>query len=176
MPTNKKTKIVATLGPATSTKSVLKDMIEAGVDVFRINFSHADYKDVAERIQMIRDLNDELGTYTSILADLQGPKIRVGEISGGTLELIPNDILTFVNTPCIGDRQKIYLSYQNFANDVNVGEKVLVDDGKLEFEVVETNKKDTVKLKCLFGGVLSSNKGVNLPNTKISLPSMTPKD
>ena len=82
MPINKKTKIVATLGPATSTKSVLKDMIEAGVDVFRINFSHADYKDVAERIQMIRDLNEELGTYTSILADLQGPKLRVGVMAG----------------------------------------------------------------------------------------------
>ena len=107
---------------------------------------------------------------------MQGPKLRVGKIENNKLPIKEGQILTFVNEECIGNAEKIYMSYQKFAQDVQVGEKVLVDDGKLEFEVVETNGTDTVKLKVLFGGVLSSNKGVNLPNTKISLPSMTEKD
>jgi len=110
------------------------------------------------------------------LADLQGPKLRVGEMENNGLPISEGDILTFTNEKCVGTKEKIYMSYDRFARDVEAGERVLVDDGKLVLEVVETNKIDTVKLKVVFGGVLSSNKGVNLPNTKISLPSLTPKD
>lgn len=176
MPINKKTKIVATLGPATSTKSVLKDMIEAGVDVFRINFSHADYKDVAERIQMIRDLNEELGTYTSILADLQGPKLRVG-VMAGEVVVAPGDEIIFVTgKPFEGNAEKVYMNYTNFPKDVKAGERILLDDGKLMFEVISTNSKDEVRAKVIQGGPLKSKKGVNLPNTNISLPALTAKD
>jgi len=176
MSTNKKTKIVATLGPATSTKSVLKDMIEAGVDVFRINFSHADYNDVAERIKMIRELNDELGTNTSILADLQGPKLRVG-VMASEVVVAPGDEITFVTgKPFEGNAEKVYMNYANFPKDVKAGERILLDDGKLMFQVISTNSKDEVRAKVIQGGPLKSKKGVNLPNTNISLPALTEKD
>ena len=172
----KKTKIVATLGPATSTKSVLKDMIVAGVDVFRINFSHADYKDVAERIKMIRELNEDLGTYTSILADLQGPKLRVG-VMAGEVVVAPGDEITFVTgKPFEGNADKVYMNYTNFPKDVKAGERILLDDGKLMFQVIATNSKDEVRAKVIQGGPLKSKKGVNLPNTNISLPALTEKD
>ena len=176
MPTKKKTKIVATLGPATSKKSVLKEMMEAGVDVFRINFSHADYEDVKERISMIRELNEELGTYTSILADLQGPKLRVG-VMAGEVVVAPGDEITFVTgEPFEGTAEKVYMNYTNFPKDVNPGERILLDDGKLMFEVLSTNKEDQVKARVVQGGPLKSKKGVNLPNTNISLPALTKKD
>jgi len=171
MPTNKKTKIVATLGPATSTKEILRDMIIAGVDVFRINFSHADYEDVANRIAMIRELNEELGAYTSILADLQGPKLRVG-VMAGEVVVSPGDKITFVTgKPFEGNAERVYMNYSNFPKDVNPGERILLDDGKLIFEVISTNKKDEVKASVIQGGPLKSKKGVNLPNTNISLPA-----
>ena len=176
MPSAKKTKIVATLGPATSTKSVLRDMILAGVNVFRINFSHADYSDVSARIKMIRELNDELGVYTSILADLQGPKLRVGVMEEGIV-VAPGDQVTFATgAPFVGTATRAYMTYDSFPQDVKVGEKVLLDDGKLLFEVVSTNGKDEVVTKVVQGGPLKSKKGVNLPNTKISLPALTEKD
>ncbi len=176
MPTRKKTKIVATLGPATSKKAVLKKMMQAGVDVFRINFSHASHDDVAERIQMIRDLNKELGINTSILGDLQGPKLRVG-VMGGEAVVAPGDEITFATgEPFEGSAQKVYMNYQSFPQDVKPGERILLDDGKLIFEVKETNGKDEVKAKVIQGGPLKSKKGVNLPNTDISLPALTEKD
>ena len=176
MPIQKKTKIVATLGPATSKKDVLRDMIGAGVDVFRINFSHADYNDVAERIRMIRELNDELGTNTSILADLQGPKLRVG-VMAEEVVVAPGDEITFVTgKPFEGNSEKVYMNYINFPRDVKAGERILLDDGKLIFEVIDTNKKDEVRAKVVQGGPLKSKKGVNLPNTNISLPALTEKD
>ena len=170
------TKIVATVGPASSSYSMLLELVKAGVDVFRLNFSHGNHEDHQEVINHINYINDKYGLHISILADLQGPKLRVGKIENNALELKPGDVLKFVNESCIGTMEKIYMSYEQFAQDVEVGERVLVDDGKLVLEVIETNKKDTVKLKVLFGGTLSSNKGVNLPNTKISLPSLTEKD
>jgi len=170
------TKIVATVGPACSSYSTLLDLVKAGVDVFRINFSHGDHKDKLEVINNIGYINEKYNLHVGILADLQGPKLRVGAIENNKLDINTGEIYTFVNEKCVGTKEKIYMSYDRFAMDVNVGEKVLVDDGKLVFEVVETNKKDTVKLKALYNGVISSNKGVNLPNTKISLPSLTPKD
>ncbi|HMQ48850.1 MAG TPA: pyruvate kinase [Saprospiraceae bacterium] len=170
------TKIVATVGPACSSYNMLLELVKAGVDVFRLNFSHGSHEDHQEVINHISYINEKYNTHIGILADLQGPKLRVGKIENNALELKEGDVITLVNEDCIGTREKIYMSYQQFPEDVQVGEKVLVDDGKLVFEVLETNRKDTVRLVTMFGGVLSSNKGVNLPNTKISLPSLTKKD
>jgi pyruvate kinase len=176
MPSAKKTKIVATLGPATSSKSILRDMMLAGVNVFRINFSHADYADVSERIKMIRELNEELGLYTSILADLQGPKLRVG-VMEDDVTVVPGDAFTFATgTVFVGNASRAYMTYKSFPKDVKVGERVLLDDGKLMFEVVSTNGTDEVLTKVIQGGPLKSKKGVNLPNTKVSLPALTEKD
>lgn len=176
MPTQKKTKIVATLGPATSKREVLKEMILEGVNVFRINFSHANYKDVTDRIAMIRDLNEELDISTAILADLQGPKLRVGVMKEEVV-VQPGDLISFcTGKEFEGTSKKVYMNYDNFPKDVNPGERVLLDDGKLIFEVVSTDGKSEVKTKVIQGGPLRSKKGVNLPNTKISLPALTAKD
>ncbi|MEM7380536.1 MAG: pyruvate kinase, partial [Bacteroidota bacterium] len=173
MPSKKKTKIVATLGPATNKKDTLRDMINSGVDVFRINFSHADYSDVEKRVKMIRELNEELGVYTSILADLQGPKLRVG-VMAGEVVVDPDDEINFVTGKAFeGNSERVYMNYDNFPKDVKPGERILLDDGKLIFEVLSTNKKDEVRAKVLQGGPLKSKKGVNLPNTDISLPALT---
>ena len=175
MPHNKKTKIVATLGPATSTKEILRDLATAGVNVFRINFSHADYNIVKERVKMIREVNEEMGYNVAILADLQGPKLRVGVMEEGVV-LEDGDEFVFTTEECIGTKEKAFMTYQNFPRDVKEGEQILVDDGKLLFEVVSTDKTSKVVVKVLVGGPLSSKKGVNLPNTNISLPALTDKD
>lgn len=176
MPTNKKTKIVATLGPACSTREVIKDMIDAGVNVFRINFSHADYEDVSERIDIIRGLNEEFGYTTAILADLQGPKLRVGVMKEDVV-VKPGDIITFQTAEDVpGTATRVYMNYKEFPRDVNPGEKILLDDGKLMFEALETNRSTEVICKVIQGGPLKSKKGVNLPNTKVSLPALTKKD
>lgn len=170
------TKTLATLGPASSSREMMKKLILAGVDVFRINFSHGKHEDAALLIDRICELSKETGQHIGILADLQGPKLRVGEMENGGVEVFPGDTITFVNEPCLGTREQVFMSYDQFAQDVEEGERVLLDDGKLIFEVKETNKQDTVKLEVIFGGTLSSNKGVNLPDTKISLPCLTEKD
>lgn len=176
MPEIKKTKIVATLGPASSNEEVIEKMMLAGVNVFRINFSHADHDDVAERIQIIRALNEKHQTFTAILADLQGPKLRVGEIEEGAVVEI-GDTVEFITTESfVGNAKSAYMTYQNFPLDVALGERILLDDGKLIFEVIDTDKKEKVTAKVLQGGPFKSKKGVNLPNTKISLPALTQKD
>ncbi len=174
--TRQNTKIVATIGPASSSYETLLDLVRAGVDVFRLNFSHGSHADKLAIINHINYINEKYNTHIGILADLQGPKLRVGEIENNALPLAEGDVITFVNEPCVGNRERIYMSYDHFPMDVEVGEKVMVDDGKLVFEVVETNKKDTVRMVTLFGGILSSKKGVNLPDTNVSQPSLTPKD
>lgn len=176
MPTTKKTKIVATLGPACSTKEVIKDMIDAGVNVFRINFSHADYADVKERIDIIRELNEEFGYTTGILADLQGPKLRVGVMKEDVV-VQKGDVITFTTAEDIpGTKERVYMNYKEFPKDVNPGEKILLDDGKLIFQVTKTDKNTEVEAVVLQGGPLKSKKGVNLPNTNVSLPALTKKD
>ena len=176
MLTNKKTKIVATLGPACGTREIIKDMIDAGVNVFRVNFSHADYEGVKEKINIIRGLNEEFGYTTAILGDLQGPKLRVGVMEEGTV-VNDGDIITFTTAEdIIGTASKVFMKYQNFPNDVNPGERILLDDGKLIFEILTTDKKTEVTAVVIQGGELKSKKGVNLPNTKISLPALTEKD
>ena len=170
------TKIVATVGPACNTYEKLLELVKAGVDTFRLNFSHGTHADHLQVIQHIQAINAEHNTYIGILADLQGPKLRVGKIKDNALPLKADDVITLVNEEVEGTREKIYMSYEQFAEDCEVGERILMDDGKLVFEVLETNKKNQVKLKCLHGGVLSSNKGVNLPDTNIKQPALTEKD
>jgi len=176
MPKRKKTKIVATLGPATSKRQVLLDMMHAGVDVFRINFSHADYDDVKERVAMIRELSEETGYNTSILADLQGPKLRIGKMKEEVV-VNPGDKITFsTESEFEGTKDRVYMNYKHFPRDVKVGERILLDDGKLMFRVDKTDGKTEVEATVIQGGPLRSKKGVNLPNTDISLPALTKKD
>lgn len=176
MKVRKKTKIVATLGPATSDEEVIRAMILEGVDVFRINFSHAKYDVAKQNIQTIRKLSEELGSNTAILADLQGPKLRIGMMKEEVVVRPGDEILFCTGKEFKGSRERVYMNYNGFPKDVKVGEQVLLDDGKLIFEVMGTNKKDTVKTKVIQGGPLRSKKGVNLPNTGLSLPALTMKD
>ena len=172
----KRTKIVATLGPACNSKTKLKNLIRAGVNVFRINFSHATYDEVDHYIDIINELNKELESNVAVLADLQGPKIRLGNMHSN-VSIKKGEIISFdCKNHFIGDKSKASISYPDFAKDVKKGDKVLVDDGKLIFEVLSTDKKSIVKLKNIQGGIISSRKGINLPNTKISTPSLTEKD
>ncbi len=171
-----KTKILATLGPASNTKEIIGEMVEAGADVFRINFSHTGEEEFLNYLSIIRQLNLKQGKNISVLADLQGPKLRVGVIENNGIELNEGDIVNFVNEKCVGNKDRIYMSYADFPKDVFPGEIILVDDGRIKLEVTETNRVDSVKAKVIHGGILSSKKGVNLPNTKVSLPSLTPED
>ncbi len=171
-----RTKIVATIGPASSSHETLTAMIRAGVDVCRINLSHGEYTHHQEVIRTIRQINRELGTHTSILVDLQGPKLRIGVVKDNAMGLNAGDVITFTTQECIGENGTLYMNYQQFPADVSVGETILIDDGKLKLRVLETNKVDRVKAEVESGGILSSKKGVNLPRTKISLPSLTQKD
>ncbi len=175
MKKRKKTKIVATLGPAVSTKEKIKELMIAGVNVFRVNFSHADYEDVKTKIKYIRELNKENNYNVAVLADLQGPKLRVGVMEEGVY-LNVGDEFKFTTEKCIGTKEKAFMTYQNFPKDVEKGENILIDDGKLLFEVTDTDRDSTVVAKVIRGGSLKSKKGVNLPNTKISLPALTEKD
>jgi pyruvate kinase len=172
----KKTKIVATLGPASSSKEILREMMLKGVNVCRLNFSHGSYEDHAAVIDVIRGLNDELGLNVAILADLQGPKIRVREVENNGVELINGAELIFTTEKCIGTANKVSITYESLPRDAQPGEIILLDDGKLVVEVVKTDGDKEVLTKVVHGGILSSKKGVNLPNTKISLPSLTEKD
>lgn len=172
----KKTKIVATLGPATSNKSVLKSMLEKGVNIFRVNFSHANYEDVKKRIASIRELNEKYGFNAGILADLQGPKLRVG-IMKEEIVVSKGDQITFATGEEFqGTKDRVFMNYSEFPKDVKPKERILLDDGKLIFEVVSTNLENEVVTKVIQGGPLRSKKGVNLPNTNISLPALTEKD
>ena len=175
MPNHNKTKIVATLGPATDTKEILTELASNGVNVFRINFSHADYEDVERKVKIIKEINKEKGYNVAILADLQGPKLRVGVMEDDVI-LEDGDTFTFTTVKCIGTKEKAFMTYQRFPKDVKVGEAIMVDDGKLRFEVISTNKENEVVVKVIVGGPLRSKKGVNLPNTAISLPALTKKD
>ena len=172
----KKTKIIATLGPASSSKEMIKKLIKSGVDVLRVNFSHATHDEVEVIVDDVNDLRKELGSNVTLLGDLQGPKIRIGELEND-IELKKNQSLSICsNLSESNGIDKIFISYPSFAKDVKPGENILVDDGKLIFKVISTNKKDTVDIKVVQEGVLKPRKGVNLPNTKISQPALTEKD
>lgn len=172
-----RTKIVATVGPACNTYDKLLELVKAGVNVFRLNFSHGTHEDKAEVIEHIRNINKTQPYNISILGDLQGPKLRVGDIENGKLDIAPGDILCFTSKEkVIGTKERIYVSYPNLHEDVEVGNKILIDDGKLEVVVIEITAEGDVKVAVTYGGALLPKKGVNLPDTKISLPAMTEKD
>jgi pyruvate kinase len=172
----KKTKIVATLGPASAKKEVLKEMILSGLNVCRLNFSHGSYDDHAASIKLIRDLNEELGQNVAILADLQGPKIRTNEMeNNGVLLDVGQDIKVLVEK-VVGNNERFSINYAKLPQDVKSGERILLDDGKIVLEVKSTDGKSEIVCTVIQGGILSSKKGVNFPNTKISLPSLTEKD
>jgi pyruvate kinase len=176
MKVQSKTKVVATLGPATLDPAIFDQLIEAGVDVCRLNFSHGGRDFQKTVIDLVRNQNEKKGYNLAILADLQGPKMRIRDVENNELMLDDNEQFTISTDQGIGVKGKVYIQYENFAIDVNPGERVLVDDGKIVLEVVSSNKKNEAIVKVISGGILSSKKGVNLPNTKISLPCLTPKD
>jgi pyruvate kinase len=172
-----KTKIVATVGPACDTYDKLLELVKAGVNIFRLNFSHGTHENKLEVIDHIRKINKTQPYNIAILGDLQGPKLRVGEIENGALKIQAGDVLTFTSKEkVVGTKEKIYISYPDLHTDVKVGEKILIDDGKLEVVVSKITAGGEVKVTVTYGGILLPKKGVNLPDTAISLPSMTPKD
>ena len=172
----KKTKIIATLGPASSSKVMIKKLIKSGVDVLRVNFSHASHEEVGRIVDDVNDLRKELDSNVTLLGDLQGPKIRIGKLEKD-IDLKNNQSLLICSDVSKSNGvDKIFITYPSFAKDVKSGENILVDDGKLIFKVISTNKKDTVNLRVVQGGLLKARKGVNLPNTKISQPALTKKD
>ncbi len=174
--TSHRTKIVATVGPACDTYDKLLGLVKVGVNVFRLNFSHGSHEDKAQIIEHIRKINRTEPYNIAILGDLQGPKLRVGEIADNALLLEPGDILTFTNEKLVGTKERIYVSYPNLHKDVMPGNIILIDDGKIEVKVKGILPNNDVQVEVTLGGVLSSKKGINLPDTKISLPALTEKD
>ena len=171
-----KTKIIATLGPACSSKTMMSKLISSGVDVFRVNFSHADHKDIERIVGDIIALRAKHNKHVTILGDLQGPKIRLGNVLPETILKKGDSIIFSTKKIKNGNSENVTINYTSFPKDVKRGETVLVDDGKIILKVEKTDRDCTVNLIVIQGGVLSSNKGVNLPSTKISLPALTPKD
>jgi pyruvate kinase len=171
-----RTKIVATVGPACDSYEKLLELVKAGVNVFRLNFSHGSHEDKKKIIDHIRKINSTEPYNIAILGDLQGPKLRVGEIENNSLLVKEGDILTLTNEKVIGTIEKIYVSYPNLAGDVLVGNTIMIDDGKIEVVVHEIMPNNDVKVRVKLGGIISSKKGLNLPDTKISLPALTEKD
>ena len=170
------TKTIVTIGPASSPKEVLRQIFYEGVDVFRLNFSHGSHADKKQVIQSILELNIETQSKVAIMADLQGPKLRVGDIEGGSIELNEGDEFILTTTKLLGNKEKVYISYETFPQDVKAGEEILLDDGKLRMKILESNQKDEVKVVVINGGYLFPRKGVNLPDTEVSLPCLTDKD
>src|SRR5258706_988144 len=171
-----RTKIVATVGPACDTYEKLLELVQAGVNVFRLNFSHGTHEDKKKIIDHIRKINKTEPYNIAILGDLQGPKLRVGEIINNALPVIPGDILTFTNEKLIGTKDRIYVSYPDLHNDVRPGNTIMIDDGKLEVVVKKILPNNDVQVEVTMGGTISSKKGINLPDTQISLPALTEKD
>lgn len=171
-----RTKIVATVGPSCDTYEALLDLVKCGVNLFRLNFSHGGHDDKKKIIEHIRQINKTEPYNIAILGDLQGPKLRVGEMENGGIDIVPGDILTFTNEKVIGNKKRIYVSYPDLHDDVKVGNKILIDDGKLEVLVKDILPNNDVQVEVTLGGKLSSKKGINLPDTKISLPALTEKD
>src|SRR6201995_368192 len=171
-----RTKIVATMGPASAKKDVLLAMIQAGVNICRLNFSHGKAQDHKAVIDTIREINEEYKTNVGILADLQGPKIRIGLVKDGGIHLVNGTRINITTHELIGDDNQIYITYPEFPQDVRPDEIILLDDGKIQMRVIETNGNDTVVCQVVHGGILTSRKGVNLPNTKVSIPSLTEED
>ncbi len=167
---------MATIGPACNSTEMLEKMIAGGLDLCRLNFSHGSHEEHLKVINNIRELNKKLHTNVAILADLQGPKLRVGEVEGNRIDLEQGALIDLVSKPCISTSSHLYISYPELAKDVKPGDSILIDDGKIQLQVRKTNKKNRISAVVLHGGPLSSRKGVNFPDTRISQPSITEKD
>src|SRR5690554_2250807 len=172
----KRTKIIATIGPASSDKEVLKQMFIEGLNVCRLNFSHGEYEMYEDIIKTIRELNEEMGLNVAILADLQGPKIRCYEMENNGVEIVNGSEILVTTKAIVGNAKKFGINYKQLPSEVKPGDRILLDDGKLELEVIDSDGANEFRVKVIHGGILSSKKGVNLPNTKISIPSLTEKD
>jgi pyruvate kinase len=172
----KRTKIVATVGPACSTYDQLLALVKAGVNVFRLNFSHGAYDAKKEVIDNIRQINKTEPYNIAILGDLQGPKLRVGDLEGGQLQLKPGDDIIFTTEKVLGTKDRIYVSYANLALDVKMGERIFLDDGKMEVAVKEILNEKEIMITVTLGGTLLPKKGVNLPDSALTMPALTPKD
>ncbi|MFL2628458.1 MAG: pyruvate kinase [Candidatus Marisimplicoccus sp.] len=172
----KKTKIIATIGPASSSSEIMEKMVTEGVDVFRINFSHAKHNEVKKIIKRVRDIDKKLSLNTAIIADLQGPKLRIGKMRKNSSLKVGDKITIDCKSQLVGSSKKLYVNYKNLAQDINEGERILLDDGKIILKTLSTNKKDLINAEVVQGGEVSSNKGFNLPNTKVSLSPLTDKD
>jgi len=159
-----RTNVIATIGPASNSRDIIEQLIHEGIDVFRLNFSHGTQADHKKAIDTILLANKKLHSHVAILGDLQGPKLRVGMMKDGSVELLDGKIFSLVTFECEGTNEKAYISYPQLPMDVTPGEIILIDDGKIMLEVLESNKIDTVKTRIIAGGPLSSKKGVNLPN------------
>ncbi len=171
----KKTKIVATIGPASRNKETLRELIKAGANVFRLNFSHGTHDDHQKTIEMVRELNEELGTNIALLQDLQGPKIRVGKVENDGVPISPGQELIITTEEMLGTSEKVSTVYQGLAQDVKPGDTILVDDGNIELKTIKVEGND-VYTEVIHGELLKSRKGINLPNSNVSAPSMTEKD
>lgn len=169
------TKIVATIGPASYDKSILKEMFAAGLNVARINFSHSNHQQAKQIFNWVQEINEEDDRSVAVLGDLQGPKLRLGDVKQAQFLKRGQEII-ITTDECIGDISKIYITYPEFPKDVKVGDRIMIDDGKLILRAETSNGTNEVKAKVIQGGELKSKKGVNLPNTKISLPCLTSKD
>lgn len=172
----KRTKIVATVGPACDTYDKLLALVKAGVNVFRLNFSHGSHEDKLAVINHVRRIIKEEPYNIAILGDLQGPKLRVGDLENGKLILTEGDEFIFTIEKMVGTNKKIYVSYPNLTTDVKIGERIFLDDGKMELSVVKVLNDKEVLMRVTLGGVLTPKKGVNLPDSVLTMPSMTEKD
>jgi pyruvate kinase len=171
-----RTKIIATIGPSTASYAKLKEIIKEGVDVCRLNFSHGTYEDHESAITNIRKINEELNSNIAILLDLQGPKLRIGEVENNSIVLEAGKEITITTQECVGTAKKLYIKYEMLTKDIKKGHKILLDDGKVELKVLDIINRKEVKAKIIHGGILSSKKGFNLPQTNLSIPSITKKD
>ncbi len=171
----KKTKIVATIGPASESKEVLRELFENGVNVCRLNFSHGNHEEHQKRIDIIKETREEIDLPVAIMLDTKGPEIRIGDFESGTIEIKQNDTFTLTTRDILGDESIVSVTYKDLPNDVEVGGRILIDDGLVEFEILEINNTD-IKCIAINSGTLKNHKGVNIPNVKINLPAVTEKD
>jgi pyruvate kinase len=172
----KKTKIIATVGPTSNNEETLLELVKAGVNVFRLNFSHGTHEDHKKVIDIVRGINEKQGTNVALLQDLQGPKIRTGEVENNGVELINGQDLIITNEKCIGNNKRIYTGYHPMPGDVKAGDTILIDDGNLELKVISTDGVKEIQTKVVYGGIIKSKKGINLPDSNVSAPSLTEKD
>ncbi len=171
-----KTKIIATIGPSSSSMEMLENMVRSGMNIARLNFSHSTHEEHGKVMHNVHTLNKKLGLHIGLLADLQGPKIRLGDVKNGGVELRNGHSIVFSTEECVGTEDRVHITYADFPRDVAKGETILVNDGKLVLQITHTDREKEVTATVEHGGMMESRKGVNLPNTRISMPCLTEKD